>query len=129
LPGTAGLVTMKDMAENKFASVDDYIGSFPADVQEVLEEVRRTIRAVVPEAGEKISYQIPTVTLAGKALMYFSGWREHISIYPIPPVDDELAAQIEPYRSGKGTLKFPLNRPIPYDVITRLTRAFVKARA
>jgi uncharacterized protein YdhG (YjbR/CyaY superfamily) len=120
---------MKDMAENKFASVDDYIGSFPADVQEVLEEVRRTIRAVVPEAGEKISYQIPTVTLAGKALMYFSGWREHISIYPIPPVDDELAAQIEPYRSGKGTLKFPLNRPIPYDVITRLTRAFVKARA
>ncbi|MEU4607161.1 DUF1801 domain-containing protein [Kribbella sp. NPDC023972] len=117
------------MAENKFASVDEYIGSFPADVQEVLEEVRRTIRAVVPEAGEKISYQIPTVTLDGKALMYFSGWKEHISIYPIPPVDDELAAQIEPYRSGKGTLKVPLNKPIPYDVITRLTQAFVKARA
>jgi uncharacterized protein YdhG (YjbR/CyaY superfamily) len=129
LPGTAGLVTMKDMAENKFASVDEYIGSFPADVQEVLEEVRRTIRAVVPEAGEKISYQIPTITLDGKALMYFSGWKEHIALYPIPPVDDELAAQIEPYRSGKGTLKFPLNKPIPYDVITRLTQAFVKARA
>ncbi|TCO38100.1 uncharacterized protein YdhG (YjbR/CyaY superfamily) [Kribbella antiqua] len=116
------------MAENKFASVDEYIGSFPPDVQEVLQEVRRTIRAVVPDAGEKISYQIPTVTLDGKALLYFSGWKEHIALYPIPPVDDALAQEIEPYRSGKGTLKFPLKKPIPYDVITRLTQAFVAGR-
>ena len=117
------------MAENKFASVDEYIGALPADVQEVLQEVRRTVRAVVPDAGEKISYQIPTVTLDGKALLYFSGWKEHVALYPIPPVDDDLAAAIEPYRSGKGTLKFPLNKPIPYDLITRLTQAFVAARA
>ena len=117
------------MAENRFASVDEYIGSFPADVREVLEEVRRTVRAVVPEAGEKISYQIPTVTLDGKALLYFSGWKEHIALYPIPPVDDALAAEIEPYRSGKGTLKFPLKQPIPYDLITHLTQASVAARA
>lgn len=116
------------MAEAKFSSVDEYIGSFPAEVQVVLEEVRRTIRAVVPESGEKISYQIPTVMLDGKYLMYFSAWKEHISLYPIPPVDDELAKLIEPYRSGKGTLKFPLNKPIPYDLITRLTQAFVTAR-
>jgi len=117
------------MAENKFASVDEYIGSFPADVQEVLQEVRRTVRVVVPDAGEKISYQIPTVTLDGKALMYFSGWKEHVSLYPIPPLDDDLAAEIEPYRSGKGTLKFPLNKPVPYNLIARLTQAFVAARA
>jgi uncharacterized protein YdhG (YjbR/CyaY superfamily) len=116
------------MAEDKFASVDEYIGSFPVDVQAVLEEVRRTVRAVVPEAGETISYQIPTVTMNGKALLYFSGWKEHISLYPIPPLDDALGAEIEPYRSGKGTLKFPLKKPIPYDLITRITQAFVQAR-
>jgi uncharacterized protein YdhG (YjbR/CyaY superfamily) len=120
---------MIGMAENKFASVDEYIGSFPADVQAVLQEVRRTVLAVVPDAGEKISYQIPTVTLDGKALIYFSGWKEHIAVYPIPPLDDALAAEIEPYRSGKGTLKFPLNKPIPYALITRLTQAFVADRA
>jgi uncharacterized protein YdhG (YjbR/CyaY superfamily) len=111
-----------------FASVDEYIGSFPAEVREVLEEVRRTIHAVVPLAGEKISYQLPTITLDGKSLMYFSGWKEHVSIYPIPPLDAALTADLEPYRSGKGTLKFPLEHPIPYDLITRLTQAFVAAR-
>jgi uncharacterized protein YdhG (YjbR/CyaY superfamily) len=129
LPGYGDPVRMSHMAENKFTSVDDYIDTFPPDVQEVLQEVRRTIRAVVPDAGEKISYQIPTVTLDGKALLYFSGWKEHISLYPIPPLDDQLAADIEPYRSGKGTLKFPLTKPIPYNLITRLTQAFVAARA
>jgi uncharacterized protein YdhG (YjbR/CyaY superfamily) len=129
LPGYGDPVRMSHVAENKFASVDDYIDSFPPDVQQVLQEVRRTIRRVVPDAGEKISYQIPTVTLDGKALLYFSGWKEHIALYPIPPLDDDLAADIEPYRSGKGTLKFPLTKPIPYDLITRLTQAFVAARA
>jgi uncharacterized protein YdhG (YjbR/CyaY superfamily) len=116
------------MAENKFSSVDEYIASFPTDVQEVLQQVRRTIRAVIPDAGEKISYQIPTITVDGKALLYFSGWKEHIALYPIPPTDEELAKWIEPYRAGKGTLKFPLNKPIPYDLITRLTEAFLVPR-
>ena len=117
------------MAENKFASVDEYIASFPPDVRDVLQEVRRTIHEVVPDAGEKISYQIPTITLDGKALMYFSGWKSHIAVYPIPPLDDALAADIAPYRSGQGTLKFPLTKPIPYPLITRLTQAFLTARA
>ena len=116
------------MAENKFVSVDEYIGSFPAEVQEVLEQVRRTIHAAAPGAGEKISYQIPTITLDDQSLLYFSGWKEHISLYPIPPVDDTLSAAIDPYRSGRSTLKFPLKHPIPYDLITRLTQAFVTAR-
>lgn len=111
-----------------FASVDEYIESFPPDVREVLEEVRRTIHAVVPAAGEKVSYQIPTITLDGQSLMYFSGWKHHIALYPLPPLDEALATAVEPYRSGKGTLKFPLTQPIPYDLITRLTQAFVTAR-
>ncbi|TDD14739.1 hypothetical protein E1218_32550 [Kribbella turkmenica] len=117
------------MAENRFTSVDEYIESFPAEVQEVLAEVRRTVHAVVPDAGEKISYQMPTITLDGKYLLYFSAWKHHISIYPIPSVDDDLAAAIEPYRSGQGTLKFPLDKPIPYDLITRLTHACVAERS
>ncbi|MFC6159273.1 iron chaperone [Kribbella jiaozuonensis] len=109
-------------------TVDEYIASLPEEVREVLEQVRRTIHAAAPGAGEKISYQIPTITLDDKPLMYFSGWKAHIAVYPLPPLDDALATAIDPYRSGKGTLKFPLNKPIPYDLITRLTQAFVAAR-
>ncbi|NEA30075.1 DUF1801 domain-containing protein [Streptomyces sp. SID13031] len=117
------------MATSDFQSVDEYIASFPAEVQVILEQVRQTIHGVVPAAGEKISYQIPTITLDGKQLMYFSGWKKHISVYPIPPVEGELAAALEPYLAGKGTLKFPLAEPIPYDLIARLAEAFVASRA
>jgi uncharacterized protein YdhG (YjbR/CyaY superfamily) len=107
-----------------FRTVEDYIASFPPEVGAALEEVRRTIHAAVPGAEEKISYQIPTITLDGTPLIHFSGWKSHIALYPIPPIDEDLT----PYRSGKGTLKFPLNKPIPYDVIGRIARAFVAAR-
>ena len=112
----------------KFGTVDEYIASFPAEVRTVLEEVRRTVHAAVPGAGEKISYQMPTITLHGTPLLHFSGWKSHIAIYPIPPADEELTTALDPYRSGKGTLKFPLDKPIPYDLITRLTQAFVANR-
>jgi uncharacterized protein YdhG (YjbR/CyaY superfamily) len=114
------------MAE--FGTVDEYIATFPADVQEILQQVRQTILAVVPRSGEKISYQIPTITMDDQALLYFSGWKQHISVYPVPVADEALAAEIEPYRAGKGTLKFPLNKPIPYDLIGRLASAFVASR-
>jgi uncharacterized protein YdhG (YjbR/CyaY superfamily) len=118
-----------------FQSVDEYIASFPAEVQVILEQVRGTIHGVVDGAGsgvgagEKISYQIPTITLDGKPLMHFSGWKNHISLYPLPPVEGELATAIEPYLAGKGTLKFPLAKPIPYDLISQLAEAFVASRA
>jgi uncharacterized protein YdhG (YjbR/CyaY superfamily) len=117
------------VATTDFQSVDEYIASFPADVQVVLEQVRGTIHGVVAGAGEKISYQIPTITLDGTSLLYFSGWKKHISLYPIPAVEGELATAIEPYLAGKGTLKFPLAQPIPYELIGRLAEAFVASRA
>ena len=126
--GDAPLGRWHDGAMADFSTVDEYIATFPADVQEILQQVRRTILGVVPEAGEKISYQIPTITMDGRALLYFSGWKQHISVYPIPAGDEALAAEIEPYRAGKGTLKFPLNKPIPYDLIARLAQAFVDSR-
>ncbi len=107
------------MAE-RFETVDDYITSFPEDVQVVLTEIRRRIRKQLPEAGEKISYGIPTVTLAGRYVLYFAGWKNHISLYPIPEGDEDFESQIAPYRAAKGTLRFPLRKPVPYEVVERV---------
>ncbi|RAM38816.1 iron chaperone [Arthrobacter globiformis] len=102
-----------------FDNVDEYIAQFPADVQDVLREVRRRCRAAVPGSGEMISYGIPTVTLGGKYVVYFAGWAQHISVYPLPSGDDAFQAEIAHFRSAKGTLKFPLGKPIPYGLIER----------
>ncbi len=111
-----------------FATIDDYIGSFPEHVQDVLEQVRRTIRKVVPTGEETISYQIPTITLDGTYLVYFAGWKNHVSLYPIPTDDEALERKLAPYQSGKGTLKFPLDKPIPYDLIERVVKSLVQQR-
>jgi uncharacterized protein YdhG (YjbR/CyaY superfamily) len=110
------------MADQKYGSVDDYIGSFPPDVQLLLQKVRQAILSVVPAAGETISYQIPTITLGGKAMLYFAGWKHHISLYPAPRGDDAFESQLAPYRSAKSTLKFPLSKPVPYDLIGQVAR-------
>jgi uncharacterized protein YdhG (YjbR/CyaY superfamily) len=107
--------------------IDEYISGFPADTQEVLREMRRRIHAVAPDATETISYQIPTFKLDGKVLVHFAGWKQHVSIYPVPPTADEtLLADIEKYQASKGTLKFPLDQEIPYDVVERVARAHVE---
>ena len=85
------------MADQKFGTVGEYIGSFPAGVQPILEQVRRAILDAVPGAGETISYQIPTITLGGKRILYFAGWKHHISLYPAPRGDDAFERQLGPY--------------------------------
>lgn len=112
------------MTTDKPVSVDAYIERLPAEVREILQEVRRTMHDAVPGAGEKISYAIPAITLDGKALVYFSGWRRHVSVYPVPEGDDALTRELEPYRAGKGTLKFPLGEPVPYALIGRVAARF-----
>jgi uncharacterized protein YdhG (YjbR/CyaY superfamily) len=114
------------MAE-RFATVDEYIGSFPDDVQEILAEVRRTILRVVPDAGETISYHIPTMTLNGRHLVYFGAWKHHIAVYPVP-ADETLRAELAPYLAGRGTARFPLREPIPYDLIERLVARLAAER-
>jgi uncharacterized protein YdhG (YjbR/CyaY superfamily) len=104
----------------KFATIDEYIGAFPADVQAVLEELRRRILRVVPEAGEMISYQLPAMTLDGKHLVYFGAWAHHISVYPVPAADLAFQQELAPYLAGKGTLRFPLDKPVPYELIERV---------
>ncbi|WP_104174044.1 iron chaperone [Arthrobacter sp. Y81] len=102
-----------------FSSIDEYIASFPAEVRGVLQEVRRSCHSAVPESGEMISYGIPTVTLDGKYVVYFAGWAHHISVYPVPAGDADFQAEIAPYRTAKGTLKFPLGKPVPYGLIEK----------
>jgi len=115
------------MAE-KFATVDDYISSFPEDVQLILEEVRRTIRKGAPTAGETISYQMPTITLNGKNLVHFAAWKHHIGLYPIPTADEAFEQELAAYRGTKDTVRLPLRQPIPYDLIERLTALLVEAQ-
>lgn len=111
-----------------FATVDEYIASFPSDVQRTLEEVRAAIRAAVPGTEERISYGIPTFTLNGRYVVYFSGWKRHVSVYPIPDADPELARAIKPYMAGKGTLKFALGEPIPIELIQRVAARLLEQR-
>ena len=105
-----------------FNSVDEYITSFPEDVQKILGEVREAIKAAAPDAGEKISYNMPTFTLNGKYLVYFAGWKNHISIYPIPSGNAAFYEKVSKYVAGKGTLKFPIDKPIPLDLIREVVR-------
>jgi uncharacterized protein YdhG (YjbR/CyaY superfamily) len=105
-----------------FRSIDDYIATFPKDIQGKLEELRRTIRAAAPKAEEKISYQIPTFTLNGKYLIYFAGWKNHISIYPVPSGDEAFNREISQYVAGKGTLKFPTDKPLPLKLVAKVVK-------
>lgn len=112
----------------KFESVDAYIGSFPPDVRPKLESVRQAISHALPGTEETISYDIPTFTLNGRYVVYFAGWKRHISVYPIPSGDEPLERELAPYVSGKGTLKFPLDKPIPLELVERLARLLLRQR-
>ena len=105
-----------------FKSMDEYIATFPNDIQKILEALRWTIRAAAPEAEETISYNIPTFTLNGRYLIYFAGWKNHISLYPIPSGGETFNKQISKYAEGKGTLKFPMDKPLPLKLITKIVK-------
>ena len=110
------------------ANIDEYIDALPAEVQPTAQRIRQTILAVVPDAGEKISYQMPTITLAGESLLYFAVWKRHVGLYPIPRGDEAFEELIGPLRAAKDTVQLPLNKPIPYDVVHRITEFVVEQR-
>jgi uncharacterized protein YdhG (YjbR/CyaY superfamily) len=111
-----------------FESVDDYISTFPPDVQTVLQALRSTIHNSAPGAEESIRYQIPRFSINGRPVVYLAGWRKHISLYPMPELDETLEPQVAPYLSGQGTAKFPLADPIPHELITILVQRLVAQR-
>jgi uncharacterized protein YdhG (YjbR/CyaY superfamily) len=102
-------------------TIDEYIASFPRDVQAILQKVRATIRAAAPGATEKISYQIPTFTLHGN-LVHFAAWKEHIGFYPASSGVREFKKELGSYVQAKGSVQFPLDKPIPYELIAKIVR-------
>jgi uncharacterized protein YdhG (YjbR/CyaY superfamily) len=107
-------------------NIDDYIADFPADVQEVLQKIRITIKKAAPKAEEAISYKIPTFNLKGQYLIYFAAYKKHIGLYPVPSGDEEFNEEISIYQAGKGTLRFPLDKPIPYKLISKIVKIRAK---
>jgi uncharacterized protein YdhG (YjbR/CyaY superfamily) len=109
-------------------SVDEYISGYPDDVQAVLRRIRQVLHDVVPGAGDKISYQMPTITMDGQSLVYFAAWKKHIGMYPIPVRDDDLEREIAPYRAATDTVRFPFSQEIPYGLIGRIGALLVEMR-
>jgi uncharacterized protein YdhG (YjbR/CyaY superfamily) len=104
-----------------FATVDEYIASFPEETQGKLRELRAAIRAAAPEAEEKISYQMPTFFLKGN-LVYFAAWKKHMGFYAIPSANAEFKDELAAYTVSKGAVQFPLDQPLPVELITRMVR-------
>jgi uncharacterized protein YdhG (YjbR/CyaY superfamily) len=104
----------------QFATIDEYISSASEDAQVVLEKVRQIVRHAAPAVRQRISYQIPTFTLDGRDLVYVAAWKHHVSLYPVPTADEPLERELAPFRAAKATVRFPLRKPIPYDLIGRL---------
>ena len=107
-------------------NIDEYIAGFPDDVQEMLEQIRMTIRKAAPDAEETISYQMPTFTLKGSYLVYFAAYKKHIGLYPAPRGIEEFKEELSAYDGGKGTVRFPLDKPIPFDLISKIVKFRVK---
>ncbi len=108
-----------------YNTIDEYIALFPDDVQKKLRELRAVIKAAAPDAGEKISYQMPAFTLHGN-LVYFAAFKNHIGFYPAPRGIEEFKDELSAYKGAKGSVQFPLNEPIPYDLITKIVKFRVK---
>ncbi|RJQ56693.1 MAG: hypothetical protein C4521_00105 [Actinobacteria bacterium] len=103
-------------------SVDEYIAESPAETRTMLEELRALIRASAPGVIETISYAIPTFDLHGRHLVHFAGFAKHIGFYPTDSGIEAFKKELEPYKSGKGSVQFPLNQPLPTDLIRRIVK-------
>lgn len=113
------------MEIKKPESIDQYIKEFPNDVQEILQSVRRTIQNAAPTAKEKISYAMPAFELNG-ILVYFAAFKNHIGLYALPSGHDAFKEELSKYKTGKGSVQFPLNQPIPFDLISQIVQFRVK---
>jgi uncharacterized protein YdhG (YjbR/CyaY superfamily) len=113
------------MNEIKINNIDEYISGFPEATQKILEQIRSTIKKAAPEAEETIKYSMPAFTLKGN-LVFFAAFKNHIGLYPAPSGDDAINNELSPYKAAKGTLRFPLDKQIPFDLISRVVKLRVK---
>jgi len=101
-------------------SIDEYIATFPDEIQKIMEEVRATIKKAAPEATEAIKYAIPTFVFHGN-LVHFAALKNHIGFYPAPEGMEKFDKELSVYKTGKGSVQFPLDQPIPFDLIAKIT--------
>jgi uncharacterized protein YdhG (YjbR/CyaY superfamily) len=113
-------VIMEDK-KTTYESIDEYILQFPSEVQEILEKLRRVIKESAPDAKEKISYQMPAFVLNGN-LVYFAAYKKHIGFYPTPSGINAFKNELSEYKGGKGTVQFPIEKPLPYELISRIVK-------
>jgi len=109
-----------DGSKKQWKTIDEYIETFPTEVQGLLQRIRKTIRKAAPDAVETISYQMPTFKLNGKGLVYFAAYERHIGFYPIPSGMNAFEKELSPYKQGKGSVQFPIDKPIPYGLVRRI---------
>lgn len=102
-------------------SIDEYIGTFPQEIQTLLEQVRATIRQAAPEAEEAIKYAMPTFVLNGN-LVHFAAFKNHIGFYPVPSGIEAFKKELSVYKGAKGSVQFPLNQPMPLELISKIVK-------
>jgi uncharacterized protein YdhG (YjbR/CyaY superfamily) len=107
-----------------------YLDTLDPGARSAVEAMRDRVAAVIPEPGQRLSYRVVGLTCRGKALVYLAGWSEHVAMYPVPSAaaDPDLDAAVRPYRASKGTLRFPLDEPVPLDLVERVAIAWVAQR-
>ena len=103
-------------------SIDEYIAQFQPEIQEILQKIREIIHEVAPDIVETISYQMPAFLFHGKPLAYFAVFKKHIGFYPTPTGIDEFQEDLSAYKQGKGSVQFPLNKPVPFELIKRIVQ-------
>ena len=102
-------------------TIDEYIAGFPRDIQEILGKIRMTIRKAAPDAEETIKYRMPTFTLTGN-LVHFAAFKKHIGFYPTPTGTEKFQKELSVYKGAKGSVRFPLDKPIPFNLISRIVK-------
>jgi uncharacterized protein YdhG (YjbR/CyaY superfamily) len=110
-----------ESTKHSFTSIDEYIATFPANIQKILGEFRALIHETAPEAEEKIGYQMPTFTLNGN-LVHFAAFKKHIGFYPTPSGTEAFQQELSIYKTAKGSIQFPLDQPMPWELIRKIVQ-------
>ena len=110
-----------DSAKNGFNSIEEYIATFPEDIQKILEEIRAVVKSAAPDAEEKISYQMPTFFMNGN-LVHFAAFKKHIGFYPTPSGIEAFQKELSVYEGAKGSVQFPLDEPMPLKLISKIVK-------
>jgi len=110
------------MTAKKPATVEEYIADFPKDRQKLLKQIRTTIKKALPSSGQRISYGLPCFTLDDSPVIFYAGFKNHVSVYPVPREHPGFKKELNAYKGGKGTAQFPLDEPLPLDLIARIAK-------